>query len=271
MKVDNQETSNSNSAIGLSTDEWYAGCTLGEDGREKGPWSAMGSSDGSDLVRDLSTPSFIHCLKKFIARRGLPTRIVLDNGKTFKAAAKVFQSIVSSEDVQQHISGLGIRWTFNLPKAPWWGGIFELLIRSTKRCLRKIIGKAKFTYDELLTAVIEVEAVLNSHPLTDLEEPLTPSHLLAGRRIWSLPDHLCQVSDEDFDTGPELLTKRARHLNRTLDQFWSRWRKEYLLKLREAHRQHDGRTDQSNIAVDDVMIVHSKDEPRRFWKLGHVK
>ncbi len=29
MKVDNQETSNSNSAIGLPTDESYAGCTLG--------------------------------------------------------------------------------------------------------------------------------------------------------------------------------------------------------------------------------------------------
>ena len=227
-----------------------------------------------DLVRDLSTSSFIRCLKKFVARRGLPTRIVSDNGKTFKSAAKVLRSIVSSDDVQQHASGLGIQWTFNLPKAPWWGGIFERLIRSTKRCLRKIIGKAKFTFDELLTAVIEVEAVLNSRPLTstDMEEPLTPSHLIAGRRIWSLPDHLCRVpEDEEFGSGPELLTKRARHLNRTLDRFWSRWRKEYLVELREAHRQHNGHTDQHKIAVDDVVIVHSKDDPRGFWKLGHVK
>ena len=65
---------------------------------------------------------------------------------------------------------------FNLPKAPWWGGIFEWLIQSTKICLRKIIGQASFSYDELLTAVIEVESVLNSRPLSyvsgnDLDEP----------------------------------------------------------------------------------------------------
>ena len=160
------------------------------------------------------------------------------------------------------------------------GGVESLndsCIRSTKRCLRKIIGKAKFTFDELLTAVIEVEAVLNSRPLTyvsttDWEEPLTPSHLIAGRRIWSLPDHLYHVpEDEEFGSGPELLTKRARHLNRTLDRFWSRWRKEYLVELREAHRQHNGHADQHKIAVDDVVIVHSKDDPRGFWKLGRVK
>lgn len=58
-----------------------------------------------------------------------------------------------------------------------------------------MVGQAKFSYDELLTAVIEVEAILNSRPLSyvsadDLDEPLTPSHLLVGRRLLSLPDHL---------------------------------------------------------------------------------
>ena len=113
------------------------------------------------------------------------------------------------EDVQQYLSGLGVQWVFNLPKAPWWGGFFERLIQSTKRCLRKIIGQASFSYDELLTAVIEVEGVLNSRPLSyvsvdDLDEPLTPSHLLSGRRILSLPDHLyCEPDEEDFDVEQE--------------------------------------------------------------------
>ena len=43
------------------------------------------------------------------------------------------------------------------------------------------------------------------------------------------------------------------------------------MELREAHRQHNGYADQHKIAVDDVVIVHSKDEPHGFWKLGHVK
>ena len=75
--------------------------------------------------------------------------MISDNGKTFKAAAKVIESTVSHEDVQHYLSGLGVQWMFNLPKAPWWGGVFERLIQSTKRCLRKIIGQASFSYDEL--------------------------------------------------------------------------------------------------------------------------
>ena len=56
------------------------------------------------------------------------------------------------------------------------------MVRSTKRCLRKIIaGQAKLSYDELLTIVTEIETIINSRPLScltpdDLEEPLTLSH-----------------------------------------------------------------------------------------------
>ena len=109
---------------------------------------------------------------------------------------------------------VGVEWNFNLEKAPWWGGIFERMVRSTKRCL---IGQAKFTYDELLTAVIEVEAIINSRSLSyvsadDLEEPLLPSHLVTGCRILSLPENLCsreEIDDEDFEiTRRELLKEK---------------------------------------------------------------
>ena len=71
--------------------------------------------------------------------------------------------------------------------------MFECMIKSAKRCLKKSVGRASLTYDELSTLVTEIEAVLNSRPLTyvstdDLEEPLTPSHLLLGYRVLSLPD-----------------------------------------------------------------------------------
>ena len=58
----------------------------------------------------------------------------------------------------------------------------------TKRCLKKIISKARLLYDELLTAATEVKGILNSRPLTyvqsdNIEEVLTPSHLLTGRKF----------------------------------------------------------------------------------------
>ena len=74
-----------------------------------------------------------------------------------------------------------------------------------------MIGQARFTYDKLTTAVIEVEAIINSHPLMssdDLDEPLTPSHLLIGRRILSLPDNLSyqrDSNDDDFEVDSDHL------------------------------------------------------------------
>ena len=97
--------------------------------------------------------------------------------------------------VKIYLTGLGTEWLFNVERAPWWGGTFERMVQTTKRCLRKIVGRAQFTSDELVTVIAEIEAVVNSRPLSyvaasDMEEPLTPSHLLVGRRILNLPDHL---------------------------------------------------------------------------------
>ena len=150
----------------------------------------------------MSALTFIKCLKCFAARRGLPQRFVSDNAKAFKSAAKTLDEIVKQPEFETYLTEFGIEWTFNLEKAPWWGGIFERLIQSVKRCLRKVIGQVKFSYNELNTALVEVEAIINSRPLTyvsseDLEEPLTPSHLLVGCRILSLPDDLCYIEDGD--------------------------------------------------------------------------
>ena len=70
---------------------------------------------------------------------------------------------------------------------PWFGGFYERRVQSGKRCLRETLESAKLTYEELNTHLIEVEGVLNSRPLTNLfdegGEPLTPSHLIMGRRV----------------------------------------------------------------------------------------
>ena len=160
-----------------------------------------------EVVVNLSVPTFIRCLKRFISRRGLPRRIVSDNGKTFKGAAKVICTIMSNQEVKKYLAGINVQWQFNVERAPWWGGMFERMIGSTKKCLRKMIGRSKLSFDELNTAVIEVEMILNSRPIAylspdDLEEPLTPSHLMVGRRLLNLPDNLCYERN-DLDYSPQ--------------------------------------------------------------------
>ena len=77
-----------------------------------------------DLVSDMSTPTFIRSFKRFSSRRGLPSLMLSDNGKTFVAAAKVVTKVVTSPKVQEYFEGIGIQWKFNVPRAPWWGGFF---------------------------------------------------------------------------------------------------------------------------------------------------
>ncbi len=60
-----------------------------------------------------------------------------------------------------------VTWRFNLERAPWWGGFFEIMVRSVKRCLRKVIGNAKLTVDGLATVLVEIEGTLNARPLID--------------------------------------------------------------------------------------------------------
>ena len=225
-----------------------------------------------DLVSDMSTVTFIRALKRFSARRGLPRRILSDNAKTFKAAAKHLKAVFDCQEVKLYLSDVGVEWMFNLEKAPWWGGVFERLVKSTKRCLRKTIGQARFSFDELLTVIVEIEGIINSRPISylnsdDIEEPLTPSHLLVGRRILNLPDNLAhyEEGDEEFEVTDEVLQRRARYLSSVLNHFWSRWSKEYLLKLRDAHRQKHSTGTSTTMQVGDIVLVHDQDHPRGLW------
>ena len=169
--------------------------------------------------------------------------MISDNGKTFKATAKTLKVIMTDAKVVAQLAERRVEWTFNIERAPWRGSVYERLVCSTKRCLRKMIGKTKLRHDKLLTLLVEeVEAIVNSRPLTfvspnDLEELLTPSHVLTGRRLLSLPDNRDyeQETDKTFTTSSETLNKRMVLMNRLLQLFWKRWRSEYLLELCKAH------------------------------------
>ncbi|XP_076659841.1 uncharacterized protein LOC143363109 [Halictus rubicundus] len=75
------------------------------------------------------------------------------------------------------------------------GGLWEAAVKSMKIHLRKTIGEATLTYEEMATLLCRIEACLNSRPLTPLPdeprdlEPLTPGHFLVGDRILSPPNH----------------------------------------------------------------------------------
>ena len=142
-----------------------------------------------------------------------------------------------------------------------------------KRCLKKAIGKNCLSYDELHTLVVEIEAVLNSRPLTcvsseDVDEPLTPSHLLVRYRIMTLPD---PSIPEDPEYSSEAFTHPMNHLVKTLGPFWKWWKREYLLKLREFHRTQGKGGISHKLGKGEVVTVYDEGHPRGLWRLGIIE
>ena len=85
-----------------------------------------------DIVPDLTAETFLLSFRRFAARRGVPLEVKSDNGKTFKSAAKSLQALFDLPTVREHFEQQRIKWTFNLEKAPWWGGFFERLIKTVE-------------------------------------------------------------------------------------------------------------------------------------------
>ena len=143
-----------------------------------------------ELLRDLSTNMFLTAFRRFVSRRGMPSKILTDNAKTFKAAAREVATMYRSNNVKRYLADKGVSWEFITEKAPWHGEFWERLIKSTKSCLKKQIGRASLTFEELRTILVEIEATLNNRPLTYIYDdeqrvsyPLTPASLIYGRRI----------------------------------------------------------------------------------------
>ena len=119
-----------------------------------------------ELVPDLTAETFLLCFRRFVSRRGTPRLVVTDNAKTFKAFSKTLIKIFKTAEIQAFLARKRITWKFNVAKAAWWGGFYERLIKGVKLCLKKCVGTARISSDELHTVLVEIKGVLNSRPLT---------------------------------------------------------------------------------------------------------
>ncbi|XP_071176407.1 uncharacterized protein [Mytilus edulis] len=127
----------------------------------------------------------------------------------------------------------------------------------------------------LQTFVTEIEKIMNDRPLTYVStdiidsEPLTPAHLLYGRRVTTLPyprTEMDNINDTYALTASDI-SKRAQRLSTLIEHFWNRWKSEYLTSLREFHKKTGDNT--INIKIGDVVQVHD-DKSRIKWKTAVV-
>ncbi|XP_035914695.1 uncharacterized protein LOC118513244 isoform X1 [Anopheles stephensi] len=195
-----------------------------------------------ELVSDLSTPAFLAALRRFVSRRGLVSELYSDNGTNFRGAANELHrlyELLNSPDDRREISSWcaenQISWKFIPPRTPHFGGLWEAAVRSMKHHLIRVIGNASMSYEDMTTLLSEVEACLNSRPLTILSnhptdpEVLTPGHFLTG-------SHLQHVVEVDLKDVPENRVNHWRLVQKRLQHFWERWRLEYMQQLNGKHK-----------------------------------
>ncbi|GFR28923.1 integrase catalytic domain-containing protein [Trichonephila clavata] len=154
--------------------------------------------------RTVESPPFLTCAVLFILKQGQAQKMLT-----------LFYLLALSPEL-------------SILRASWWGGFWERMVRSVKTPLKKILGRSCLNYEEIQTTLIEIEAVINSRPLTFLYEeneeplPLTPSHFLIGKRLNSLLDI---QSTKDPESNKKILTKMFKYKEQVINHFWRRWRK----------------------------------------------
>ena len=229
-----------------------------------------------ETLDSLTTDSFIQGYRRFAALRG-PIRLLrCDRGTNFvgaEAELKKAWSEMNHADVKGTLMKEGcdyVLFAFNVPAASHMGGVWERQIRSTRRVLETLLYQSgrQLNDESLRTLMYEAAAIVNSRPLTvtDLNDPtnlapLTPNHLITMKSSVLLPP---PGVFQDADLYSRKRWRRVQHL---INQFWDRWRKEFLQNLQTRQKWTRPRRDAK---IGDIVIVKDENLPRNQWSLARI-
>lgn len=222
-----------------------------------------------EVVTDLTTSAFISALTRFVSRRGICASISSDCATNFVGANNYLKLIADSlnkAEIHSFAAQKGIQFKFNPPAAPHQGGLWESAIKSIKYHLKRAIGEHVLTLPEFITLTTQIEAILNSRPLTALSEDpkdpsaLTPAHFLIGCPLTAVPE-------EDLFKVPSNRLKHWQLLQSLHQQIWKRWLLEYLNTLQQRMKWTKA---SRNLKVGDLVLVHQPTSPLT-WPLARVE
>lgn len=227
-----------------------------------------------ELASDLTTDTFLAAFKRFLARRGPCSVVYSDCGTNFVGAKNALDSLLGfaqsssyTDALKNELAQRQIMWKFNPPSAPHFGGVWEANIKSVKNHLSKVIGAQILSYEEFLTVLTQIEALLNSRPLcwlsSDPAEPLalTPAHFLTLTPLQSLP-----VNDET-DKPINRLTRKEL-LDQIVQSYWKRWFQEYLSGLQSRQKWN---TPSCPVKPGLLVVIHQDSVPPLQWPLGIIE
>ena len=223
-----------------------------------------------EILPKLDNDCCLNAIMRFIAQRGKPVKMISDNGTNFVEAEKELAEYIAAWNkvrIEEHPIQQGIRWKFNPPAAPHFGGVWERLVKNCKKAMYAVLGNRSVTEDVLSTTMCLVEQKLNARPLTQISsdatdlEAITQNHFLLGNKNLCLP----------YLSGAEQIVDHRKLFRQTqayADFFWDRFRKQYLPTL-NSRKKWQNTTDRSLQQGDLVWLLEDSDK-RGYYDLGRI-
>jgi len=114
---------------------------------------------------------------------------------------------------------------------------------------------------------VQIEAYLNSRPLTPLSKDLLDfSVLIPGRFL--IGDSLITLPEPDLSKLAYNLVSRWQKIQSIAQQIWRRWSVEYLSQLQERNKWDESRG--PSIKVGSMVILKDTNLSPLQWNLGRV-
>lgn len=214
-----------------------------------------------ELVSELTSEAYLAALRRFISRRGRCSRLVSDQGRNFIGASNILRRF---EEEAAHVEK--INFVFNPPGSPHFSGLAEAGVKSVKTHLTRVVGSQRLTFEEFYTVLTQIEAMLNSRPLSPLSSDpndfsvLTPGHFLTLEPLTILPEE--NLVDEKVSP-----LQRWKLLQKMHQDFWRKWHLEYIHTLQQ-RRKWTENPDSIQIGTL-VLLVNETCSPLK-WNLGRV-
>lgn len=221
-----------------------------------------------ELVEDLTSNSCILAIRNFVCRRGHVKEFWSDNGTNFRGAdSELTKSFLAMKhEIGSHLGEKGTEWRFIPPGAPHFGGIWERLIGIVKNCLKFMINESAPRVETLRSALIEVEYIVNSRPLTHVplnhedEAPLTPNFLLTHSNVEvRIPASMTECEDN--------IRIQWKISQKMVNTFWKRWTKECLPLLTRRSKWFQN---VKNLEEGDLVLIVEENAPRSRWVRGRI-
>ena len=221
------------------------------------------------VAHSLTTDSFISAFQRFTSRRGIPEKVYSDNGTNLVSGESELRKYIdqwNKTKISSYMSHKDINWTFNPPNASHRGGVWERMIRTTRKILRALANEQLLTDEQLLTFMAEAERIVNDRPITAVSNDsrdlpvLTPNMLLLMKNNTSIPQGV-------FDEKDVYAKRWWKQIQYLANVFWRRWLREYLPTLQQRNKWQ---REQQDVKIDDIVIVADDHTSRGQWPLGRV-